>query len=171
MASADSAVVMDPHTDGPTPGSPIRQGRISATQTIPTAAEPLFAFLADLDNHRLFADRHLAVARLDGSPGARHGGEIHLRGPLGLRRIVRTRVLTRTAPHLVAGRAHIGRRTVAYVHWRLHPQAETTIVELTTTIISAGLLDRVLLACGGRHWLRRRMAATLAALAVLIAAH
>jgi hypothetical protein len=68
-----------------------------------------------------------------------------------------------------AVRAEIGPRAVAYVGWKLNPQGEVTTVELTTTVTSAGLVDRLLRAFGGRLWPRRRMAATLAALAVLIA--
>jgi len=165
MAAADLHVHLDPSGAG----SPARSRRISVTHTIPVAATSLYAFLADLDNHLRFADRHLAVTRLDGVPGDRYGGEIHIRGPLGLRRIARMRILARTAPHLVAGRAEIGRRTVAYVQWRLHRHGAGTTVELATTVASAGPVDRLLLALGGRLWLRRRMAATLAALAVLVA--
>jgi hypothetical protein len=98
--------------DDPAAGCPMRPSRNSVTHTIPVAATPLYAFLTDLDNHRRFADRHLAVARLDGTPAA---------------------------------------------------------AALTTTVTSAGPVDRMLLALGGRLWLRRRMAATLAALAVLLA--
>jgi hypothetical protein len=40
-------------------------------------------------------------------------------------------------------------------------------VELTTTITSTSVVDRALLGLGGRLWLRRRIATTLATLAVL----
>jgi hypothetical protein len=128
----------------------------------------LFAFLADLDNHRLFADRYIDVVRLHGEPGARHGGEVHIRGPFGLRRIARTTVLARHAPHVLAGRAEIGRRTVAHVSWTLHPHGGSTNLELTTTVTAAGMLDRLLLIVGGRQWLRWRIRATLATLTGLV---
>jgi hypothetical protein len=143
--------------------------RISAQRVIAARPESVFAFLADLDNHRLIADRYLDVVRLDGAPGARHGGQLRLRGPFGLRRAARTRVLLRQAPYLMVGRAEVGRRTVAQVSWTLQPRGEVTEVELVTAVTPRGVVDRMLLAAGGRLWLRWRMGAALTALAVLLA--
>lgn len=140
------------------------------TRVIPGAAAAVFEFLADLDNHLLFHDRHIRIVQLDGDPGARQGGQLHLRGPLGLRRIARTEVLRRQPPHLMTGLARIGDRTVAHVHWALHPHTdEQTRVELTTTITSTSVVDRAMLGLGGRRWLRRRIAGTLATLAAVAA--
>ncbi len=138
-----------------------------ASAVVPGRADAVFAFLADLDNHLLLHDRHIWIVELSGTPGRRHGGRVRLRGPLGLRRFAHTQVTHREAPHLMTGLARIGRSTVAHVRWALHPLGEHTRVELTTTITSTSLVDRTLLALGGRLWLRRRIAATLATLAAI----
>ncbi|HEY3005214.1 MAG TPA: SRPBCC family protein [Kribbellaceae bacterium] len=138
---------------------------LTASAVVRGRADSVFAFLADLDNHLLFHDRHIRIVELAGEPGQRHGGRVRLRGPLGLRRFAHTQVTHRQPPHLMTGLARIGERTVAHVRWALHPDGEHTRIELSTTITSAGLVDRALLALGGKLWLRRRICATLATLA------
>jgi hypothetical protein len=59
---------------------------IEATAIVPAPAKDVFAFLADLENHWLVADRFVGVITLEGPRGARSGGVVALRGPLGLRR-------------------------------------------------------------------------------------
>lgn len=141
---------------------------VTASAVVGGPAEAVFAFLADLDNHLLFDSRHIRIVELAGEPGLRDGGRLHLRGPFGLSRFARTQVTHREPPHLMTGLARIGRDTVAHVHWALHPHGTGTRVELSTTITSAGLLDRALLALGGRLWLRRRITASLATLTTAI---
>jgi hypothetical protein len=136
---------------------------ITVIRVIPGAVAAVFDFLADLDNHLLFHDRYIRIVHLDGEPGARNGGRLRLRGPFGLRRIARTEVLHREPPHMMTGLARIGSRTVAHIRWALHPHTPNeTRVELTTTITSTGVVDRAMLGLGGRLWLRRRIAGTLA---------
>src|SRR5436190_18293909 len=84
---------------------------IEAAATVPARASDVFAFLAGLANHCLVADRLIEVVMLEGPPGARTGGIVRLRGPIGLRRTARLRVLTAEAPRYINGAAEIGERT------------------------------------------------------------
>jgi hypothetical protein len=138
---------------------------IEAAMIVPASADDVFAFLADLENHWLVADRFVAVITLDGPAGARTGGVVALRGPLGLRRTVRTRVRSATAPRRMSGTAEIGSGTLATVRWTLDEQGANTRVVLAATVERAGLLDRILLAAGGRRWLQLRFERTLKHLA------
>lgn len=142
---------------------------ISATRTIATDPETAFLFLGDLENHWELADRFVRVVRLDGPRTARDRGEIVVRGPMGLRRRVRTVVVAQDAPHRIEGLAHVGRRTAVRITWSLRPDPEGSRVELTATELSLGRIDRLLLAAGGRLWLRHRFAVTLERLAEQLA--
>ena len=97
---------------------------IEAAATVPARASDVFAFLADLANHCLVADRLIEVVMLEGPPGARTGGIVRLRGPIGVRRTARLRVLTAEAPRYLNGAAEIGERTgppFALAQERLNP--------------------------------------------------
>jgi uncharacterized protein YndB with AHSA1/START domain len=138
---------------------------IEAATIVPAPAGDVFAFLTDLENHWLVADRFVEVITLDGPVGARTGGMVALRGPLRLRRTARTRVRSATAPWRMAGTAEIGARTLATVRWTLDERGPETAVALAATVERAALLDRILLAAGGRRWLGRRFERTLNRLA------
>jgi uncharacterized protein YndB with AHSA1/START domain len=139
---------------------------LAAERTVHAPREEIFDFLSDLDRHWLLGGRFVRVVELAGPAGARDGGVVRLRGPLGLSRKVRTRVLESARPSRMTGRAEIGTSTAATVSWTLTPiEAEQTHVELRAGVEQAGWLDRALLALGGRRWLRRMFASTLAALA------
>ena len=129
---------------------------------MPAGRGAVFAFLADLANHWDLADRWVEVVSL--TP-AHDGGRVAVRGPLGLRRTVDTRVHEVDPPRCIEGEARLG-RTRALVTWHLTEEGAATRVRLTATVLEAGPLDRALLAAGGRVWLRRRFAATLARLAL-----
>jgi hypothetical protein len=137
---------------------------IAATVVVPARREEVFAFLARLENHWLVADRWISVVRLDGD-----GGRVRIRGPLGLRRTARTRVLRAAPPQALEGSATLG-STVARVRWELRDRGEDTLVRLEAAVESTGAVDRLLLAAGGRRWLRRRFGATVRALARRFAA-
>jgi hypothetical protein len=128
---------------------------------VPAGREAVFAFLADLANHWDLADRWVEVVSL--TP-AHDGGRVRVHGPLGLRRTVDTRVQAVDPPSRIEGEAELG-RTRARVSWELHEDPEGTRVRLRATVVAAGPLDRLLLAAGGRVWLRRRFVVTLARLA------
>jgi Polyketide cyclase / dehydrase and lipid transport len=138
------------------PSAPIAAGGV-----VPAPREAVFAFLAELDNHWLVADRWIDVVRLDGDGD---GGRVRIHGPLGLRRTTQTRVLRAEPPAILEGSATLG-RTVARVRWELSQHHHATLVRLEAEVEQAGPLDRLLLAAGGRRWLRRRFGATVVTLA------
>jgi hypothetical protein len=86
------------------------------------------------------------------------GGRVRVRGPLGLSRTARTRVLGAEEPRELRGRAELGRRTAASVRWSIEPRGGGSRVTLSASVDEASALDRVLLACGGAWWLRRMFA-------------
>jgi uncharacterized protein YndB with AHSA1/START domain len=134
---------------------------IEATAVVPASVDELFAFLSDLSNHWRLVDRFVEVLSVDGSAGL-----VRLRGPLGVRRTVRTRVTEAKAPSLIVGEAELGSRTCGVVRWELTPEPDgTTRVRLTAEVERASRLDRLLLASGGRAWMRRRFAFGLKRLA------
>jgi hypothetical protein len=122
----------------------------------------VFAFLHDLDNHWLLANRFIEVVHLD---GAGDGGTVRLRGPLGLGRTVTTRVVTAEPASSIVGTADLSGGTQATVRWTLTPAEGGTLVELAAFVEREGTLDRLLLAAGARRWLRRRFSSILARLA------
>jgi hypothetical protein len=89
---------------------------------------------------------------------------ISLHGPLGLRRTARTTVTSLDRPHRFGGTALVGRRTMAHVLWRIEPAGTGTRVTLGAVIVRAGPVDRLLLAIGGRWWVRRCFARAIALL-------
>jgi hypothetical protein len=147
---------------------PVRRGsrRIHARKEVRVAPEVVYGFLASLDNHWLLTDRFVSLVRLHGPVRSRTGGEITIRGPWGLRRHARTWLDAErnldadpNASRLV-GTAVVGRGTVARVTWGLTPSPVGTDVELTASILAAGLLDRALLIVAA-GWLRRRFLAAI----------
>jgi hypothetical protein len=135
---------------------------VEATALVPAPLEEVFGFLNDLGNHWIVADRFVEVVDLHRPGGERaEGGSVRLRGPLGVRRTVTTRVVAVKAPRLLIGTAEIGDRTRARVSWSLAGHLGSTRVRLAAAVERAAPLDRALLALGGRWWLRRRFASTL----------
>src|SRR4051794_36189725 len=134
---------------------------ISADGLVPAGREVVFAFLADLANHWDLADRWVEVVSL--TPD-HDGGRVRIRGPLGISRTVDTLVDQVQAPARLAGTASLG-RTRAQVRWELRPDPAGTRVRLSASVLEAGPLDRLVLAAGGRTWLRHRFTVTLARLA------
>ena len=122
----------------------------------------MFEFLSDLANHWRLVDRLVKVVSLEGEPPDR--AVVRLRGPLGLRRTVHTRVTASRSPRLLIGLAELG-ETRARVSWTLAGRLGQTRVRLAAEVENARGLDRLLLALGARRWLERRFRETLAALA------
>jgi Polyketide cyclase / dehydrase and lipid transport len=83
------------------------------------------------------------------------GGRVRVRGPLGLSRVARTTVVSAERPSLLRGRADVGHSTVGAVRWEIAPAGAGSHVTFTAEVERASPLDRLLLACGGRWWLRR----------------
>lgn len=143
--------------------------QISATGVVNARTGSVFAFLADLDNHQRIAGPHLDVAHLAGPPGARRGGTVVLRGPLGIHRRARTSVGGVHAPHQLGGSATIGDRTRARLNWRLaEAGSDATHVSFELALDRVAPLERVLWLLGGRRWLRRRAREAIAALAAQV---
>src|SRR5436309_6298912 len=128
--------------------------QIAATATVAPPPDDVFEFPCDLGNHWRLVDRFVEVIELSGSPPDR--ATVRLRGPGGVRRTVRTRVSESLAPSLIRGEAELSGGTRACVSWRLSPDADGTRVRLTAAVEAASRLDRLLLALGGRVWMRRR---------------
>jgi uncharacterized protein YndB with AHSA1/START domain len=135
---------------------------IEATAVVPAPAEDVFAFLSDLSNHWRLVDRFVEVLSVNGSEAL-----VRLRGPLGVRRTVHTRVTETREPSLIVGTAQLGSHTRAVVRWSFAPEGAGTRVRLSASVERASLPDRLLLALGGRAWMRRRLAFGLSRLAVL----
>jgi hypothetical protein len=144
------------------------EGGIGAEEVVHAPPAAVFGFLARLDNHWELADRWIRVVSLDsaGGDGApADGGAVRVRGPLGLSRTVRTRVLAADPPGRLRGSAEVGRRTRAAITWSLSGEGDATRVRLRADVERMGTVDRVLWALGGRRWMRRRFGAVLGALA------
>jgi uncharacterized protein YndB with AHSA1/START domain len=143
------------------PGREIRASRL-----VHARQKEVFEFLADLENHWRLADRFIDVVTLEReADGRAHGGRVRMRGPLGVRRTAATRVLAADPAQQVVGVAEMGRRTRAFVRWKLNVREGGTEVRLEATVDRIGGLDRLLLVLGGRAWLERRFRAVLVRLA------
>jgi hypothetical protein len=90
---------------------------------------------------------------------------VRIHGPFGLSRLARTRVLSADEPREVRGRADVGRGTVGAVRWLVEPAGDGSRVTLAAEVERASLLDRAILALGGRLILRRGFHEALAQLA------
>jgi hypothetical protein len=142
---------------------------IEAVREVPATREDVFAFLAALPNHWALANRWIEVVSLESGPEAPRGGEfdrgiVRIRGPLGLRRTARTRVLAADPPGRMSGSAQLG-GTLATVTWDLEEANPGSRVRLSAEVEAASLPDRLLLSLGGRAWMRRHFATVLATLA------
>jgi uncharacterized protein YndB with AHSA1/START domain len=135
---------------------------IEAAALIPAPPEEVFEFLCDLANHWRLAGGHLTVVSLD---GAGDGGIVRINGPLGLRRRAHTRVTASRQPRLMIGIAELEGGTRARVSWTLAGRMNQTRVRLAADVEHASALDRLLLALGGRLWMRRVFRHALARLA------
>lgn len=129
---------------------------IEARRRVGRPREELYAELSDLRGHWDLAGRWVHALEL------RHdGGTVRVRGPLGLRRTIHTRLTDARPPDCVAGEALAG-RTLAAIRWDLEAApGDGTDVTLHAEIVRCGALDRALLAAGGARWMRGRFAATL----------
>jgi hypothetical protein len=135
---------------------------IEAAALIPAPPDEVFEFLCDLGNHWRLADRHVKVVSLDGD---NDGGVVRVQGPLGLHRTARTHVTATRKPRLIIGTAELDGGTRARVSWTLAGRMSQTRVRLAANVEDAAPLDRLLLALGGRAWMRRMFRHTLGQLA------
>jgi hypothetical protein len=139
-----------------------RTSILSAYSVVAAPPASVFAFLADPSNHWLLNGPKVRLLELEEPATGQIAGVVVIRGPVGIRRRARTKVLTAEDPSLLSGVAELGATTTARVSWSLHPCGSAgTGVVLSATVSSASLLDRVLLVAGGRLWIRRMFAETL----------
>jgi uncharacterized protein YndB with AHSA1/START domain len=131
---------------------------IEAIRRVSQPPDRVFEFLSDLRNHWRLEER----AFLELEHVGESSGVIRLRGPLGISRTVRTRVLDAERPSRLAGRADLRGGTVGLVAWEIRPDAAGTRVRLSAEVAEASLADRVLLALGGEAWLSRLFERALA---------
>jgi hypothetical protein len=132
---------------------------IAACAQVGAPVEDVYALLADLREHWRLAGRWVEPVELGSA-----GGVVRLRGPFGITRTTRTRVVHVEPPTRLAGEADVG-GTRAAVSWFLRPDGDGTWVTLQADVLTAGAMDRALLVLGGRQWLGARFRTTLAHLA------
>jgi hypothetical protein len=124
---------------------------IRARRVVRAPPSELYAFLRDLGRHWQLTDG--AVVPVGHDDG---GAEVVIRGPLGLRRSALTRIDIAT-PGELSGTAFVGATTRATVSWHLEPAPGGTSVELGVRVDRASWRDGLVLALGGRAWLRGRL--------------
>ena len=149
-----------------------RHAVIEARATLSHPPEQVFAFLSDLRNHWRLDDAFVEVGGVEGNDGQEPtGGRVRIRGPVGLSREARTKVLSAdppgpATPGMLSGRADVGGATIGRVGWEIAGRADGgSDVRLWAEVERASLLDRLLLALGGRRWLRRILERTVVNLA------
>ena len=139
------------------------RGAVLAADTV-LGAPPaeVFPILGDLDRHHHLTDGGMRILRLEGPRGRRTGGLVELRGPLGIKRLVRTEVSGAEAGTRLWGTAVTEQGARAHVEWRLEPfDRDRTSVEVRIAVEATSWPERLLLLLGGRRWLRARMRAAL----------
>lgn len=141
--------------------------RIRTSRVVPVSPADTFAFLRQPQNHRRLTTQRIRLLELNlTETGELSGALMLIHGPLGLRRLARTKLESTREPAELQGTAWVGTGTEARVRWDLRPLAGGhTVVTLTATFISPATLDRLLLLAGGRLWARRLFADTLERLA------
>lgn len=120
---------------------------------VDSTPERVYDFLARLENHFRLNDEYLRVEALRPD---RRGATIKIRAPGGLRRTAHTEVTTALPPRRFGGTVTASTRTRAGAWWTIEPSAGRARVALEAEIFPRGVVDRVLLALGGRWWLERR---------------
>ncbi len=132
---------------------------IESARVVPATPEAVFTFLAKLENHWALAGRWVEPLAIEAA-----SGRVRIRGPFGLHRTATTTVVDAEPSHVIHGTAELSGGTTARVAWELSEDAGGTAVRLAAEVDHAALPDRVLLALGGRAWMRRRFGAILARL-------
>jgi uncharacterized protein YndB with AHSA1/START domain len=145
----------------------VRGDGIVAEGLLPASPEEVFDYLAALEHHWQLTDHRIEVLDLERAPDAAADapydrGTVRMRGPLGIGRVARTRVESADRPHAMSGSATLSGGTRARVNWRLAPaERGRTRVRLSAQVESLSVLDRALLAFGGRAWMQRMFTGAL----------
>ncbi len=140
--------------------------QLSAAATISAPPERVFNYLRHLDRHwALTGPRAVPLRAQDDGDGY----VLRLRGPVGIRRTVRTRIVSLRQPALLVGRVEAGPRTRATLSWSITRCPGGSRVVLAARTQSLGWGDRLLLAAGGRWWLARTLRGALRSLQARLA--
>jgi uncharacterized protein YndB with AHSA1/START domain len=123
---------------------------VRAEGDLEQSPERVFAFLGDLRNHWRLSRRFVELERLDRDA---EGAWVRIRGPLGLSRHAHTRIDETDPPRLLRGRAELGPETVGRIRWTVEPCGSGSRVTLEAEVVEASLVDRLVLALGGRRWI------------------
>jgi hypothetical protein len=142
---------------------------IAATREIPASRETIFGFLANLENHAALGRGSVELVSVKGQAGRASEAVVRLRGPLAIRRTAKAAISRSRPRESISGWARIGARTRAVVSWQIESAQHGSIVSLRAIVERASLRDRLLLAFGGRWWLRRRFANALSCLSYQLA--
>jgi hypothetical protein len=133
--------------------------QIEASRVVEATPEAVFAFLSHLENHWKLTGRWVEAVVLN-----HDSGQVRIHGPLGLRRTATTTVVDAQRSHVMHGTAELSGGTRARVAWEMNEDADGTAVRLSAEVDHAAPMDRLLLALGGRAWMKRRFDAILARL-------
>ena len=139
----------------------------TASASVDAGDATVFAFLEDLANHWRLAGRWIEVVELHPAGAPASGATVRLRGPAGLRRLVRTVVHEATPNGVLRGHAKAG-PTRASVRWDVEPDGDGARVRVAVALERAHPVDRLLWAAGGRRWLAGRLAHALERLDALV---
>jgi hypothetical protein len=123
----------------------------------------VFEFLSDLRNHWRLEPHFLELEHMRAD-----GGRVRVSGPLGLSRTATTKVVSTERPSLLTGTAEIGTGTFGRVRWEITPVPVGSHVRFSAHVERAALLDRVVLALGGRWWLGRIVSRAVERLGVVL---
>ncbi len=144
---------------------------ITAGTELAQPPQAVFDFLADLRNHALLAPGSVELRSHDLGTALPVQAIVRLRGPAAIRRTATTAIVNARQPAVIAGRAAIGKRTLASILWMIASEPGGSSVSLRVIVEATGFLDGLLLRLGGRRWLQRRFADALACLADQLAPH
>lgn len=133
---------------------------ITATRRIDVPAAKVSGFLGDLENHWRLSPRFQVLGLDRDAEGAATGGTIRVRGPMGLRRTVRTRVEWVDLPTGMRGSA-VAEGMRAEVSWQIESAIDVCVVTLSVSVVRPSWRDRTLFALGGTGWLRRQFVGIL----------
>lgn len=134
---------------------------IRVTGSTPAPADAVFRRLRDLDAHRDLAAPHIEILDLRGPRGARTGGVVQLNGPLGVQVRACTTLRATLAAREITGTARTDHGSTGTLTWRLEAGGDETVVTADLTARARSARDALLLAIGGRWWLRRRLATAI----------
>src|SRR3954469_20335582 len=126
-----------------------RGALLTADAVVGAPPSQIFPLLCDLDRHHHLTDGGMRIVRLDGERGRRTGGLVELRGPMGIKRLVRTRVAGAEPGRRLWGTAVTDRGAKAHVEWRLRPcDEDRAAVQVRIEVEASTWPERVLLALG-----------------------